>query len=113
MKTKLHSICESQVLPPNLFVTAGQADDHIGARALMSSLPKEKWLLGDHEYDADWLREALKDKEIRACIPCRKQGRKTVKYDKCQYKRRNRLNFGRNGEIRTHVLASRLTTHAT
>ncbi len=31
----------------------------------MSSLPKVEWLLGDRDYDADWFREALKDK---ACI---------------------------------------------
>ena len=51
------------------------------------------WLLGDRVDDADWLREALKDKGIRACIPGRKQRKKPVK----DYKRRNRIEimFGR------------------
>lgn len=42
-------------------------------------------------------REALKDKGIRACIPGRKQRKKTVNYDKRRYKRRNRIEimFGR------------------
>ena len=55
------------------------------------------WLLGDRGYDADWFREALQDKGIRACIPGRKQRKKTVKYDKRRYKRRNRIEimFGR------------------
>ena len=48
------------------------------------------WLLGDRGYDADRFRDALKDKGIRACIPGRKQ-RKTMKYDKRRYKRRNRI----------------------
>ena len=63
----------------------------------MSSLPKVKWLLGDRGYDADWFREALKDKGIRACIPSRKQRKKLVKYDKLRYKRRNQIEimFGR------------------
>jgi transposase len=64
---------------------------------LLSSLPDVDWLLGDRGYDADWFREALKDKGIRACIPGRKQRKKPVKYDKRRYKRRNRIEimFGR------------------
>jgi transposase len=97
MNTKLHAICDSQGRPLNLFVTAGQVSDYIGARALVSSLPKVDWLLGDRGYDADWFREALQDKGIRACIPGRKQRNKAVKYDKRRYKRRNRIEimFGR------------------
>ena len=40
MNTKLHAICESQGRPLNLFITAGQVSDYIGARTLVSSLPK-------------------------------------------------------------------------
>jgi len=97
MNTKLHAICDSQGRPIDLFVTAGQVSDYIGARALLSGLPNVKWLLGDRGYDADWFREALEDKGIRACIPGRKQRKTTVKYDKRRYKRRNRIEimFGR------------------
>ena len=71
--------------------------DYVGARALLSGLPKVKWLLGDRGYDADWFREALQDKGIRACIPGRKKRKTPVKYDKRRYKRRNRIEimFGR------------------
>ena len=64
---------------------------------MLSSLPKADWLLGDRGYDADWLRDALKDKGIRACIPGRRQRKTPVKYDKRRYKRRNRIEimFGR------------------
>jgi transposase len=60
-------------------------------------LPDVDWLLGDRGYDADWFRDALKDKGIRPCIPGQKQRKKTVKYDKRRYKRRNRIEimFGR------------------
>ena len=91
MNTKLHAICDSQGRPLNLFVTAGQVSDYIGARALLSSLPKVDWLLGDRGYDADWFREALQDKGIRACIPARKQHKTPVKYDKRRYKQRKRI----------------------
>jgi transposase len=102
MNTKLHAICDSQGRPLNLFVTAGQVSDYIGARALVSSLPKVDWLLGDRGYDADWFREALKDKGISACIPGRKQRKRPVKYDKRRYKRRNRIEimFGRLNDWR-------------
>jgi transposase len=69
----------------------------IGARALLSSLPDVDWLLGVRGYDAGWFRESLKNKRIRACIPGRKQLKKTVNYDKRRHKRRNRIEimFGR------------------
>ena len=97
MNTKLHAICDSQGRPIDLFVTAEQVSDYIGARALLSGLPKVKWLLGDRGYDADWFREALQDKGIRACIPGRKKRKTPVKFDKRRYKRRNRIEimFGR------------------
>jgi transposase len=97
MNTKLHAICDSLGRPINFFVTAGQVSDYIGAAALLGSLPRVDWLLGDRGYDADWFRNALKDKGIRACIPGRKQRKKTVKYDRRRSKRRNRIEimFGR------------------
>ena len=97
MNTKLHAICDSRGRPLNLFVTAGQVSDYIGARVLVGGLPKVEWLLGDRGYDADWFREALKDKGIRPCIPGRKQRKTPVRYDKRRYKRRNRIEimFGR------------------
>ncbi len=94
MNTKLHAVYDSQGRPFNLFVTAGQVSDYIGARALVGSLPKVEWLLGDRGYDVDWFREALKDKGIRACIPGRKRRKNPVKYDKRRYKRLE-IMFGR------------------
>ena len=49
MNTKLHAICDSEGRPLNLFVTAGQVSDYIGARALLSSLPDVDWLLEQAE----------------------------------------------------------------
>lgn len=39
MNTKLHAICDSQGRPIDLFVTAGQVSDYVGAWALISRLP--------------------------------------------------------------------------
>jgi len=57
----------------------------------MNGLPEAEWLLADRGYDADWFREALVDKGTKPCIPGRKSRKKTVKYDKRRYKRRNRI----------------------
>ncbi len=69
MNTKLHAVTDSVGRPIRLFLTAGQVSDYVGARALCSSLPGVKWLIADRGYDADWFREALREKGIRPCIP--------------------------------------------
>ena len=78
-------------------MTAGQVSDYMGAAALLKGLPKAEWLLADRVYDADWYREALKDKGIRVCIHGRKNRKKTIRHDRRRYKRRNRIEimFGR------------------
>ena len=60
-------------------------------------MPMIDWLLGGRGYDADWFRDAMKDKGLRACIPSRKQRRTVVKNDRRCYKPRNciEIMFGR------------------
>jgi transposase len=78
-------------------MTAGEVSDYTGAAALLDRLPKAEWLLADRGYDADWFRDALKDKGIKPCVPGRKSRGKLIKHDKRRYKRRNRIEimFGR------------------
>lgn len=78
MNTKLHAVTNGDALPIRFFTTAGQVSDHPGAAALLRSLPKAEWLLADRGYDADWFRDALKDKGIRPCIPGQKSRSKPV-----------------------------------
>ncbi len=97
MNTKLHAVTDAKGRPLRFFMTAGQVSDYTGAAALLGSLPAAEWLIADRGYDADWFREALKDKGIRACIPGRKSRGNVVRYYKRRYKRRNRIEilFGR------------------
>ncbi|GAB1362973.1 hypothetical protein MASR1M32_22090 [Rhodobacter sp.] len=97
MNTKLHAVTDAQGRPLRFFMTAGQVSDYIGAMALLGSLPRANWLLADRGYDADWFRDALKDKGIKVCIPGRRYRKKPVRYDKRRYRRRNRIEimFGR------------------
>ena len=95
--TKLHAVTDAKGRPIRLFMSAGQVSDYTGAAALLDSLPQADWFLADRGYDADWLRKALQDRGIKACIPGRTSRKKTIKYDKRRYKRRNRIEimFGR------------------
>ncbi|GAB5463209.1 MAG: hypothetical protein HoeaKO_33000 [Hoeflea alexandrii] len=83
------------------FAVSSQDGNHrsgyIGAQELLSRLPKADGPLADRGCDADWLREALKDKGIEPCIPGRKSRGEPIKHDKRRYKRRNRIEimFGR------------------
>jgi IS5 family transposase len=72
-------------------MTAGRVSDYMGAAALLQDLPKAEWLLADRGYDADWYREALKDKGIKVCIPGRKNRKKKIRHDRRRYKRSNRI----------------------
>ena len=82
MNTKLHAVTDANGRPISLFMTAGQVSDYTGAAALLDSLPKAQWLLGDRGYDADWFRDALEAKGITPCIPGRKSRTVPVRYDK-------------------------------
>ncbi|MBK1976572.1 MULTISPECIES: IS5 family transposase [Brevundimonas] len=97
MNTKLHAVTDANGRPISLFMTAGQVSDYTGAAALLDSLPRAQWLLGDRGYDADWFRDALQAKGITPCIPGRKTRTEPIRYDKRRYKRRNRIEimFGR------------------
>ena len=97
MTTKLHTVADAKGRPIGFFMSAGQVSEYIGAAALLDSLPKAGWLLADRGYDADWFRDALKDRGITVCIPGRKPRKRAVKYDKRRYKRRNLIEimFGR------------------
>ena len=96
-RTKLYGFTDTSGRPIRFFITAGQVSVYTGASALMNGLSKAEWLLTDRGYDADWFREALIEKGAKPCVPGRKLRKKTVKYDKRRYKRRNRIErmFGR------------------
>jgi transposase len=91
LNTKLHAVTDAKGRPLKFFMTAGQVSDYTGAAALLGSLPAAEWMIADRGYDADWFRDALKDKGIRPCIPGRKSRGKAVRYDKRRYRRRNRI----------------------
>ena len=97
MNTKLYAVADADGCPIRFFMTAGQVSDYTGAAALLGSLPKADWLLADRGDDADWFRDALKDKGIKPYIPGQRSRGKPRKHDKRRCKLRNRIEimFGR------------------
>ena len=67
----LHAATSADGRSLRFFTTAGQVSDYTGATALLGDLPKANGLLAIRGYNADWFRDALKDKEIKHCIPVR------------------------------------------
>ena len=80
MNTKLHAVTDAEGRPIRFYITAGQVSDYTGAAALLGSLPSAEWLLADRGYDADWFRDALKDRGIKPCIPGRKSRGKPIEF---------------------------------
>lgn len=97
LNSKLHAVTDALGRPIRMFLSAGNVSDYKGARALLSSLPKAKWLLADRGYDADWFRNALKDRGIAPCIPSRKNRKVIIPHDTVRYRQRHRIEnmFGR------------------
>ena len=87
MNTKLHAVTDAEGRPIRFCMTAGQVSDYTGAAALLGSLSKAEWLLADRGYEADWFREALKDKGIKPCIPGRKSRGNPIRRDQLSAKR--------------------------
>jgi transposase len=77
--------------PIGLYLSAGQTSDYIGARALLPSLPRAGTLLADRGYDADWFRNALKERDIQPCIPSRRGRRLAIPHDLDLYRLRHRI----------------------
>jgi transposase len=97
MNTKLHAVTNADGRPIRFFMTVGQVSEYSGSAAPLGNMPKAERLLADRGYDAERVREALKDKRLEPCIPGSKPHDKPFRHYKRRYKRRNRIEimFGR------------------
>ena len=62
-----------------------------GALVLLAELPRAKRLIGDKGYDADWLRDDLKARNVRVCIPARAGRNRPASHNRKLYKKRRRI----------------------
>lgn len=58
---------------------------------LLADLPPAKRLLGNKGYDADWLRDELKARGLRICIPARRKRKHLAPHNRRLYKKHCRI----------------------
>ena len=80
-----------------MLLSEGQMSDYKGAALMLEALPKAKVLIGDRGYDADWLRQAIADRNIAACIPSKVNRKVPIPHDAALYRQRHKIEimFGR------------------
>lgn len=80
-----------------MLLSEGQMSDHTGAKLLYPELPPASLLVADKGYDSDEFREALAAREIKACIPPRRNRNTLHSFDRQIYKTRHKVEnmFGR------------------
>ena len=97
MNSKLHAVCDGQGRPVIMLLSEGQMSDYKGAALIIDALPPARELLGDKGYDADWLRQALAERGIKACLPSRSNRKTPIEHDRVLYRPRHKIEnmFGR------------------
>jgi IS5 family transposase len=80
-----------------MLLTEGQVSDYKGMALMVDALPKSKVLFGDKGYDADWVRHALAQNGIAACIPSKTDRKVQIEYGQILYRSRHKIEnmFGR------------------
>lgn len=63
--------------------------DHKGARLILKALPSATCLIADRDYDSNWFREALADKDIEPCST--DQQPENSPYDRTLYRQRHKV----------------------
>ncbi len=53
VNSKLHVVCDSRGRPIQMYLSAGQTSDYVGAAGLLRFMPRAKYLLADRGHDAD------------------------------------------------------------
>ena len=84
-----------------MVLRAGQTWDHIGTRALLTSLPPARDLLADRGHDADWFRNALTERDIQPWIPSRRCREAPISHDVlCRHRHEIENAFARRADWR-------------
>ncbi len=91
MNTKRHVVCDSRGRPIQIYLSAGQTSDYVGAAGLLRFMPRVNCLLADQGYDADWFRNSLIDRDITPCIPSKKNRKTQIPHDAARYKKRHKI----------------------
>ena len=86
---KIHALVDARGRPIRLQLTAGEKSDIASAQSLIADLPVGAMLIADKGYDANALREAVRERKAWANIPPKANRRDPICFSKHLYKARN------------------------
>jgi transposase len=86
---KIHALVDTNGLPVQLALTAGEAHDNRLAGKLLSRLKSGAMLLADRGYDADWIRALAAKRRAWANIPPRSNRNEPICFSPYLYRARN------------------------
>jgi transposase len=89
--TKIHLATDLLGRPIAIHLTAGQRSDIRSVEALLAKIGACKRFIADRAYDADALRQRLRDNGIKPVIPAKKNRIVKIRHDKEAYKQRWRV----------------------
>jgi len=89
LTTKIHAVVDTLGLPVKLSLSEGQAYDGHAANALLNNLQPNAMVLADRAYDADAIRDLIREQGAWPNIPAMPQRRNKPVFSKYLYKQRN------------------------
>src|SRR3954468_15371831 len=87
--TAIHAVVDTNGLPVRLALTAGEAHDNRLAGRLLSRLKSGTMLLADRGYDADWIRDLVRQRGAWANIPPKRNRTEALCFSPYLYRARN------------------------
>jgi transposase len=87
--SKIHAVVDSSGLPVRLALTTGEAHDNRLAAKLLSRLKSGSMLLADRGYDADWIRDLVRQHGAWANIPPKRNRTEALCFSPYLYRARN------------------------
>ena len=89
LTSKIHAVVDTNGLPVQLALTAGEAHDNRLAGKLLAHLKAGTMLLADRGYDADWIRDLASKRGVWANIPPRSNRKEPICFSPYLYRARN------------------------
>src|SRR6059058_215527 len=89
LTSKIHAVVDTNGLPVRLALTAGEAHDNRLAGRLLSRLKSGTMLLANRGYDADWIRDLVRQRGAWANIPPKRNRTEALCFSPYLYRARN------------------------
>jgi transposase len=89
LTSKIHAVVDSSGLPVRLALTTGEAHDNRLAAKLLSRLKSGSMLLADRGYDADWIRDLVRQHGAWANIPPKRNRTEAMCFSPYLYRAQN------------------------